>query len=141
MPVALPRETLERFSQIVEPDDFAAAVFDQLGDLDHIEVMLNRVLCATYIGHEKTAGGIIKPQPVVAEDIWQNKCALVIKTGPAAFISDSVRNFFSQNVEKGDWAVFKVGNSSQVEINGVPCRIVYDEHIEVIVTDPRMVTS
>ena len=140
MPLALPRQAVEKFSQITEIKKFIDAVFKQVKPED-IDITLNRVLCAAYISSERTKGGIIRPADTVAEDIWQGKAALVLKLGPSAFVDTNDITFGNFIVNPGDWVTFKVGNSSQIEINGYPCRIVSDHYIESKVPDPRVVTS
>ena len=140
MPLALPRQAVEKFSQITDIEKFIDAVFKQVKP-HAIDVALNRVLCAAYISSERTKGGIIKPQDLVAEDVWQGKAALVLKCGLSAFVDTADITFNGFYVNPGDWVTFKVGNSSQIEINGYPCRIVSDHYIESKVPDPRVVTS
>lgn len=138
--LALPRKAIEKFSKFKDPKEFAAEVFKQV-ELDRIAITLNRVLCAAYITSEVTRGGIIRPHDTVAEDIWQGKAALVLKVGPAAFVDSGSTTFDGFSVAPGDWVTFKVGNSSLIEINDYPCRIVLDHYIESRVQDPRMITS
>jgi co-chaperonin GroES (HSP10) len=140
MPLALPNAAVKKYSQITDLKQYILEVFNQVLP-ENIDIALNRVLCAAYIGSEKTRGGIIKPQDTVAEDIWQGKAALVIKPGPSAFADSPEVTFNGFVVNPGDWVTFKVGNSSQIEINGYPCRIVADHFIESKIPDPRMVTS
>jgi len=140
MPLALPHEAVKKYSQITDLKQYIAEVFKQVMP-DLMDITLNRVLCAAYIASEKTAGGIIKPQDLVAEDIWQGKAALVLKPGPSAFLDSPEVTFHGFLVNPGDWVTFKVGNSSQIEIRGYPCRIVADHFIESRVLDPRAVTS
>lgn len=136
--VAIPRKTLERLSKIAEPEDFKSAVNELMGNQRPI-IMLNRILCATYIENEMTSGGIIKPLEVTSESIWQGKAFLVLDVGPAAFVDDERTSFYGQSAKPGDWVVFKSGNSTIIEVNKVPCRIVEDRFVEAIIPDPRMV--
>lgn len=140
MPLVLPHRTIDQLSAIKEPKEFKTAVAKMI-DVDAIDIYLNRILTIVYIGYEKTAGGIIKPTETKAEDIYQGKTALVLKVGPSAFMDADGWSFQGQRVEAGDWITFKIGNSSQIEINKVACRIVEDRFVETRVRDPRMVTS
>ena len=140
MPLALPHEAVKKYSQITDLKKYIAEVFKQVMP-DMVDVALNRVLCAAYINSERTPGGIIKPQDLVAEDVWQGKAALVLKPGPSAFLDTADITFHGFTVLPGEWITFKVGNSSQVELRGYPCRIVSDHYIESKILDPRMVTS
>lgn len=141
MRAVLSAKYLDRFSKIESPEEFKIQVFKMLGDLGDIEVMLNRVLVATYIQHEKRGGMIIRPTDSVAEDVWQGKACLVLKAGPMAFVSDSYRNFGNQAVQPGDWISARIGNADPIEIRTVPCRLILDEHIQARFADPRIVTS
>jgi co-chaperonin GroES (HSP10) len=140
MSLAIPRKTIDKFSKIEDPDEFRRTAFDMI-EVDRVDVFLNRILCIVYIGHERTRGGIIIPTESKAEDIWQGKCALVLKVGPTAFQDGDGWNFAGSRVDRGDWVTFKIGNSSQIEIQHVPCRIVTDNFIETRIADPRMITS
>ena len=146
MSLIIPRQTVEKFFKIEDVDQYKAAVFKELGkDLEKIEVLLNRVLVAVYIENEYMHGGkkfaIAKTVDNAAESIWQGKAALVLKCGPLAFADDTHTSFANQTVKPGNWVSFKIGNSSQIELKKIPCRIVMDQHIEAIYHDPRIVTS
>lgn len=140
MALALPIKTIDEFSSIKDPEEFKRIALEKI-NVDQVDVFLNRVLTIVYIGYERTAGGIIKPHDTKAEDIYQGKVALVLKVGPTAFVSDATHDFHGMFVARGNWVTFRIGNSSQIEISKVPCRLVSDHYIELRVSDPRMVTS
>jgi co-chaperonin GroES (HSP10) len=140
MSLALPTKAVEKYSKITDLKTYIAEVFAQVMP-EHIDIPMNRVLCAAYITYEKTAGGIILTTEKKGEDIWQGKAALVLKCGPAAFVDTPEITFHGFNVSPGNWVTFKVGNSSQIEIRGYPCRIVSDHYIETKLIDPRHITS
>lgn len=139
MPVVLPRKTIEIFSRVKDPDDYKKTVFNILGDLKDIEVMYNAVLLAAYVRPEKTAGGIIRPDDNVAEDVFQGKAGLVLKLGNGAFIDDGVNNFRGQHVSVGDWCAFFIGDAKLLNIKDVPCRLVEDANIRLKLKDPMVV--
>lgn len=141
MPLVLPRQQLKALAETNTPEEFAQLVHQHIGDLAKITVALNRVLTAVYIGSEKTAGGVYKPQSAAEEDVYQGKVALVLKCGPSAFKDDSQTSFWGLDVRPGMWVTFRIGNSSQIEVNRIPCRLVMDHHVEMVFADPRMVTS
>lgn len=138
--LVLPTKTIETLTKFKEPADFAKAVFDMV-DLNAIDIPVNRVLTAVYLKYGVSPGGIIIPEVSKGEDIWQNKVALVLKLGSTAFWSTPEWNFDDFDIKPGDWVTFKIGNGSQIELNGVACRIVTDQYIETRVKDPRIVTS
>lgn len=140
MALKVPSKTVEKFSKIQDIEEWKAEVFKQI-DLSKIDIYLNRVLCAVYLSHHVTPGGIIVPQSNKQEDIWQGKPCLVLKVGPTAFRDSADVSFHDMSVAPGDWVTFKIGQSSQLELFDFPCRIVSDHWIESRIADPRMVTS
>jgi|SRR5215475_12045779 len=139
MPVAVPKQTIEDFSKADTPLKAKFKMLTKLGDLSGVEVMFNMVLVAIYIRHEKTAGGVIRPQSNVEEDVWQGKAGLVVKCGPKAFLDDAINDFAGQKVDVGDWCAFRVIDSFTLMINDVPCRLMEDSHIKLRLKDPSMV--
>jgi co-chaperonin GroES (HSP10) len=110
-----------------------------IGDLSSVSVKFNMVLLATYFRPEKTAGGIIRPDANKAEDEWQGKVGLVMKLGPMAYTDDDETQFQGEKVEVGEWAVYKIGDTWSLNINGYPCRMIRDSSIKMTVKDPNMV--
>ena len=110
MPLALPNAAVKKYSQITSLKEYINEVFWQVMP-DRVDINLNRVLCAAYIGTERTPGGIIKPQDLVAEDVWQGKAALVLKVGRCAFKDTPDVTFNGFTVAPGDWVTFKVAGS------------------------------
>ena len=139
MPLALPRKTIELFSRAVSPEAQKKMILEKLGDLSEVQVMFNMVLVVPYIEPEKSDGGIFLPQERVAESIWQGKSAVVVKMGPDAFVDDEHNKFNGQKVKVGDWCVFKIGDAWLVEIKKIPCRLVEDSNIKMVVTDPSII--
>ena len=136
MPVAVPRKTIELFSRAKDPKQ---AILSTVGDLSSVELMFNTVLVAIYIRPETTSGGIIRPDSNVAEDLWQSKAGLVLKLGPDAFVDDLVNHFNGQKVEVGDWCAFRIGDTWQLSLNNVACRLIEDTHIKMKLSDPSVV--
>ena len=125
-----------------EPKD---AIVSQLHNLDEIEVFHNLVLVATYIQSDKSKGGILLPDSVIAEDRFQGKCALVLKVGPLAFKDDKVAKFGGVKVEAGDWVIarpsdgFELYNVDNSGSSGVTCRLYEDVNIKGRVSDPTLI--
>lgn len=136
MPLALPRKTIEIFSQTTSPDDFKKTVFNILGNLDEVEVMYNAVLVAAYVRPEKRASGLIVPTD---EDVWQGKSGLVVKVGSMAFKDDDHNQFHGQCVERGDWCGFFISDAKLLSIKDVPCRLIEDTNIKLKLKDPSIV--
>ena len=106
-------------------EDPRQKLLDELGDLSGVELWHNQVLCAIYVAPEKTAGGIIRPQSNIEEDIHQGKIGLIVKTGPRAFASD-VKWQWPDDVSEGDWVFYKVSDGWACTVNRVKCRMLED---------------
>lgn len=131
--------TLEKLARA---DDPKSALIAEVGDLSKIELMSNRVLVAIYIAPEKTKGGIIRASQTIAEDVWQATVGLVLKKAALAFKDDEATKtyFHGQDVKVGDWVVFRPGDAKRIQLNGVDCRFVEDISIDMIISDPEIVT-
>ena len=112
------------------------ALMEAVGDLSNFDIFHNQILVVTYVRPEKTAGGIIRPGVNVQEDEYQGKVGLVVKVGPTAFLDTEDENFQGQNVEVGDWVVFRVGDGWQLTIRDTACRILSDRTIRMRIKDP-----
>lgn len=135
MPVVVPKWT----NQLAQSSDFKKDVMAALGDLSGVDVFHNMVLIATYIRPEKTAGGIIRPQDNVQEDVFQGKVGLVVKRGPMAFEDDGSTQFYGQTATVGDYIVYRPSDAWDVSIHGVHCRLVPDVRIKMRIADPNIV--
>lgn len=131
--------TLERLSTATDPK---SALMKEVGDLSKIELLSNRVLVAIYIAPEKTKGGIIRTTGALKEDIFQGTVGLVVKKGKTAFKDEpELKTYFhDQDVQVGDWVVFRPGDAKRIQINGVDCRMVEDTLLDMVVTDPEIIT-
>lgn len=114
----------------------------KVGDLTKQKLMSNRVLVAIYVAPEKTRGGIIRTSGSLKEDIWQGSVGLVLMKGETAFKDEPETNtyFHGQDVNVGDWVVFRPGDARRVQINGVECRFLEDTLIDMVIEDPELIT-
>lgn len=110
-----------------------------VGDLSKVKLFNNQILCAVYKRPEKTKSGIILTDNTRKEDEYQGKVAVVLKKGPMAFQDDSQTSFNGQDVEVGDWVVFRVSDGWQVTVNGVLCRMLQDIQIRMTIDSPDVV--
>ena len=117
-------------------NDPRAAIKKEIGNLDHIEVFNNQVLCAVYIRPEKTKSGIILPGQTRDEDKIQGKVGLVVKMGPQAFVDPDNQWFDGVKIENDEWVFFRPSDGWSVTINGVLCRILDDTNIRGRVQNP-----
>ena|SRR5258706_3584401 len=132
MGVASARNTAQ-LSLAADPQQ---ALLDAVGDLSNHEVFHNRILVAIFVRPEKTAGGIIRPGGNVQEDEYQGKVGLVIKKGPTAFLDTDDEDFLGQNVEVGNWVVFRASDGWQLTIRDTACRMLTDRTIQMRVKNP-----
>ena len=127
-------------SKVVElsrAGDQKQALMRSVGDISIFKIMSNRVLVATYIEPEKTAGGIILPQSRAAESKFQGKIGLVLKKGPLAFKDDDSTKFYGQDVEIGDWVFYRPSDGWHFLLKEVDCRLIEDVHIMGVVPHPQ----
>lgn len=110
----------------------------ELGDLSGLEIWHNQVLCAIYVAPEKTAGGIIRPQSNIEEDIHQGKTGLIVAMGPQAFSSDRKWQW-PEDVGAGDWVFYKVSDGWACTVNRVKCRMLEDIDVKGRAPDPDQV--
>lgn len=125
--------------KIAESDDPKSALIDAVGDLSKISLFSGRVLVAIYIAPE-TVRGIIRTDTNKREDIYQGSVGLVLKKGVLAFKDDNTTSFHGQDVQPNEWVVFRPGDAKRIQLNGVDCRIVEDTTIDMVVSDPAIVT-
>lgn len=129
--------TLATLSQASDPKK---AIIDGVGDLTGVIVMSGKVLLGIYIAPEKTKGGLYRAPVSIAEDVWQGTVGLVLKKGPLAFKDDETTKFHGQDVNEGDWVLFRPGDTARLQISGVNCRLIEDTLIQAILPDPEMLT-
>jgi len=125
-------------SGINKPQETEAEIRAGMPHLDKFEAYHNKILVGIYMGPEKTPGGIIRPDSHRDEDKWQGKCGVVLKKGPLAFVSDGI-NEFKNEVDEGDWIVFRVSDGFPIDIEGVHCRLIEDSHVQARVPDPKLI--
>ena len=136
MSVVVPHRAIEAVSESKDPKK---AIMDWIGDLSGVHMMADTVLIGTFIRPKKTAGGIIRPDVNVQEDVWQGKAGLVLKCGPDAFKDTPDYSFNGETVSVGEWVVYKVGDAWSLNIKGYPCRLIRDVSIKLKVDDPSIV--
>lgn len=136
-----------RFREIAAAAQFdpKKALLDSVGDISGFKPTLNLVLVATYIGPEKTRGGIIRPDRSIIEDRFQGKVGLVLAKGPIAFQNDGATNFGGLEPSVGDWVVYRPADALELFFRyedsgeGTPCRLIEDTLIKGILQDPALI--
>lgn len=123
-----------------KPQSSAIEIQESLGAaIEGIDVFHNQVLIGIWIRPEKTAGGVYLTDKQREEDKWQGKVGLVLKKGPMAFVNDARNDFQGQNIEVGDWVLFRVSDGFSLNVNEVSCRLVEDIHIRGTVISPDII--
>lgn len=124
---------------LAQAKDPKKALIAAIGDLGDIEPLSDMVLVGTFIRNEKTAGGIIRPRENVQEDEHQGKAGLVLKAGPLAYGDWEDDESRGQNARLHTWVVFQGLQGWQIQLNGVPCRLVAYDKLRMRVADPTVV--
>lgn len=136
MSLVIPARAVEAVSKA---KDAKTAIEEIVGDLSGVEIFGDYVLVATYIRPEKTRGGVLLPDSVKQEDVWQGKAGLVLKWGPDAFVDHETGLQYDQVVDVGEWCVYFVGDAKALQVNGYPCRLVRDTSIRMKIKNPEAV--
>jgi len=124
---------------IAAAKDPKRAIFDRLAPaLKTIPRLYgNRVLLATYIRPEKTAGGIYRPTSDIEEDRYQGKAGLILRIGEQAFENDETYKWGVRPCV-GDWVFFWPSDSREIGLAGLSCRVIRDFQIAGPTTDPML---
>lgn len=123
-----------------KPQTTGEEIIDGIGSaLGQFEVFHNQLLIGVWIRPEMTKGGVILPDKTRDEDIYQGTEGIVLKKGPLAFLNDARNDFNGQDVNVGDWVIFKVKDGFSLKVNGVHCRMIEDIHIRARVEHPGIV--
>jgi hypothetical protein len=133
MSVATPHKAISLISNSTDP---RAAIWQLVGDVSKRRILTDEVLVGIFIRPEKI-GRIIRPDSNVEEDVWQGKVGLVLKLGRLAFRDPETGEFWPEEdrVEVGDWVVFRVGDGWQCKVKDMPCRMIRDSNIRMVLDD------
>jgi co-chaperonin GroES (HSP10) len=130
-----------------------------------IGVLRNRVLVATYVRPNITAGGIILTDRTSDEDRWQGKVGLVLRVGPIAFDFDEVIEYIDHLraddavtyeaarakahlelgiPQVGDWVAYRGSETWETGIEVArstfaSCRFIFDDAIVAKVENPSVI--
>jgi co-chaperonin GroES (HSP10) len=116
---------------IASAKDPRKAIFDILGE--QLKVIVedlygNRVLLATYVRPDKTAGGIYRPKESIEEDRYVGKAGLILALGDQAFENDAIYKW-KRKPKIGEWVFFYASDAREIGIAGLSCRIISDYKI------------
>jgi co-chaperonin GroES (HSP10) len=119
-------------------DDSKAELIARVKKLPKDELFHAKVLVATFIPSEKTAGGIILPDRSKQESRFQEKTGLVIGVGPGAFQDGPGAQFYGKQIKVGDWVLFRASDGYEFFIDEVPCRMFEDVQIMMKIQNPEL---
>ena len=90
---------------------------------------------------EETLGdvGILKTNKMVHEEMLMTVTGLVLDMGDQAY-ADKERYPNGPWCKVGDYVVFRANSGTRVRVNGVEYRLMNDDSIDAVVSDPRGVT-
>jgi|TARA_B110000495_G_C23006207_1_gene594476 co-chaperonin GroES (HSP10) len=83
--------------------------------------------------------GIIKSSKEVQMDTVMSTIGLVLDMGSQAY-SDKERFPTGPWCKQGDYVMFRMNTGTRFKVNGVEYRLMNDDSIEAVVSDPRGVT-
>jgi co-chaperonin GroES (HSP10) len=120
-----------------------AAMLDDFSHLDNFQLPLNRILVAIWVRPEKSVGGIILPDKVRDEDVFQGVSGLVVKMGPHCYENTDNMDFKWSDADRcdvGDWVMFRRGDGVRVRIFGRECMLLESERgIKMVLPRPDAV--
>tara|TARA_R110000803_G_scaffold55597_1_gene112536 strand:- start:3431 stop:3826 length:396 start_codon:yes stop_codon:yes gene_type:complete len=99
-----------------------------------------RVLVAMPEAEETFGGsGILKSQSIRNQDYITSILGVVLDMGEQAY-SDKERFPNGPWCEVGDYVVFRMNTGTRLKVGGVEYRLMNDDSIEAVVSDPRGIT-
>lgn len=123
-----------------KPQSTEAEIRTSMGDaLPGFTTFHNQILLGIYIQPQQRASGLYIPDKSRGEDQYQGKVGMVLKKGPMAFVDDGSNDFHGQNVQEGDWVVYRISDGFPMDVGGVHCRLIEDVHVRGTVTDPTTI--
>lgn len=120
-------------------EDQKQMLLDMLGDLSGLSPLGSRVLVATYVGTDRSAGGIIYADKRKDSARYEGKVGLVLAIGPTAFRYDGAFPWEGPKPVVGDWIWYRASDAPERFIRDVSCRTIDDNLIEGVTTDPTAV--
>jgi hypothetical protein len=131
----------DKIEILADSSDQRATMRQLVGDLSRIKVMGNRVLVGIYIEPSKK-GNLWLGKETLKESVYQGTVGLVLKCGTQAFKDDPENKlyFHGDKANEGDYVAFRAGDAKRCQINGLDCRFVEDVLIDMVISDPNIVT-
>jgi len=95
-----------------------------------------RVLIATLGVDEKTEGGVYMPDKLKSAEDTASIIGFVLKVGAEAY-ADADRFPTGPWCKEGDFVIFRSYSGTRFKIGGKEFRIINDDTVEAVVSDPR----
>ena len=130
----MPAVISAKLMDIAQADDPKQALIDHVGDLSEVRIFGENLLVASYIGPERTKGGVYRPKENIAEDEWQGKIGLVLKLGDGFDGDEEAEQTFLHR-----WVMFGTNDGLRYHYNGVACRTMSVDRVRQIIPHPGMV--
>lgn len=135
------------FSHTEDPKE---KIFRKIGNLDGHEVFNSQVLVGVYQRPEetKTKSGLVISVKTTGEDRFQSKVGVILKMGPSAFRDEKGVWFKDQEMNAGDWVVYRASDGWSVSIpleapetgdertQGFLCKLMDDTAIRMRIPHP-----
>ncbi len=121
------------------PEEQKQRLIDMIGDVSVLQPLGGRVIVATYVGTDRSAGGIIYNDDRKTAARYEGKVGLVLAIGPTAFRYDGAFPWEGPKPQVGDWIWYRASDAPERFIRNVSCRTIEDNLIEGITTDPTAV--
>lgn len=126
------------------PQSNADEIMEVFGPIaDDIDIFHNSVLVAVFIrpNYKLLPNGekLHYADQTVDEDKWQGKVGLVLKKGRIAFQNDARNDFKGQDVNPGDWVMFRVNEAPAIKLGGLQCRLLEDIHVRGVIRNPEVI--
>lgn len=97
-----------------------------------------KVLIAVPSIEERTSGGIIRPDVLRDQEKVASIFGYVISMGDTAYM-DADKFPTGPYCAVGDWVVFKSYSGTRLKIDGQEFRLINDDTVEAVVSDPRSI--
>lgn len=95
-----------------------------------------KVLIAMPKVEEKTEGGIIRPDALRKVEETASMFGFVVKLGDLAY-ADAAKFPTGAWCKEGDWVLFRSYSGTRIKVHGQEFRLINDDSVEAVVSDPR----
>lgn len=125
----------------IHVEDPRDVIWNAVGaDLEQVEPMNQQVLVGLYIRPAtRTQSGLEIAEEAIDEDRYQGKVGMVLKKGPRAFVDDGPLKFHGQDVQPGDWVVYRASDGLKGMIGDREVRFIPDVYIKAKIDHPDAV--